>query len=416
MKAVGLIVEYNPFHNGHLHHLQQSKQVTGREAVVAVMSGHFLQRGEPALIDKWTRTEMALAGGCDLVLELPVAYATSSAEWFAYGAVAVLEATGIVDCICFGTESGQLTPLQEAANAAASDSGMLKRMLEEQLKLGISYPKAFSSALAQTLEQSPNWLQHQIALDQPNHTLGLHYLIALQRLQSDIKPYTIAREQAQYNDAIPQHHCIASATAIRKLLLEKEQLDAISTYVPATTYSILQRELSDSKKQAMSWERFATQLYYQLAITPALQLASLREMEEGLEHRLQQCAKRTEHYAVDELLNAAKTKRYTRTRLQRALLAVLLQHYKQHFTRDALAQGIQYLRVLGFTEKGQQLLKQMKKQATLPIIHTPAQFKESSMYLQLDIAATSCYMQAYSPYEPKLQLADYNRPPIRLQT
>lgn len=413
MKAVGLIVEYNPFHNGHLHHLQHSKQMTCRDAVVAVMSGHFLQRGEPALIDKWTRTEMALAGGCDLVLELPVAYATSSAEWFAYGAVAVLEATGVVDSICFGTESGQLTPLQAAANLAASDSGALKQLLEEQLKLGFSYPKAYSSALTQMLEQTPAWLQKPIALDQPNHTLGLHYLIALKRLQSSIKPYTMAREQAQYNDAAPHHHAIASATAIRKLLLEQEQLEPIAAYVPATTYAILQRELTYGNKQAMSWERFATLLYYQLAITPTPQLELLREMEEGLERRLQQCAKRTEHYTVEELLTAAKTKRYTRTKLQRALLAVLLQQYKQHFTRDALAAGVQYLRVLGFTEKGQQLLKEMKKKATLPIIHTPAQFKEPSIYLQLDLAATSCYMQAYSPNEPKLQLSDFNRPPIR---
>jgi len=414
MKAVGLIVEYNPFHNGHLHHLQQSKHITGREAVVAVMSGHFLQRGEPALTDKWTRAEMALAGGCDLVLELPVAYATSSAEWFAYGAVAVLEATGIVDSICFGTESGQLTPLQAAANIVTSDSGMLKHLLGEKLKLGISYPKAYSDTLTQLLEQTPSWSQDPIALDQPNHTLGLHYLIALERLQSSIKPYTIPREQAQYNDVSPQHHAIASATAIRRMLLEKEQLDIISAYVPPTTYSILQRELVHDNKQAMSWEGFATQLYYQLAITPASQLGTLREMEEGLEHRLQQSAIKTQRYAVDELLDVAKTKRYTKTKLQRALLAVLLQHNKHHFTREALAQGVQYLRVLGFTEKGQRLLKQMKKEATLPIIHTPAQFKDTSVYLQLDIAATSCYMQTYCPNEPKLQLSDFSRPPIRL--
>jgi len=415
MKAVGLIVEYNPFHNGHLHHLQQSKQITSRDAVVAVMSGHFLQRGEPALVDKWTRTEMALAGGCDLVLELPVAYATSSAEWFAYGAVALLEATGVVDAICFGTESGQLKPLQAAASFISADSSdEIKHLLQEQLKQGVSYPKAFSSALTELLEHTPAWSQNPIALDQPNHTLGLHYLVALQRLQSRITPYTIAREQAQYNDDSPHHDRIASATAIRRLLLEGNQLDDISSYIPASTFSILQRELIHSKKQAMSWEHFALQLYYQLAVTPDSQLASFREMEEGLEHRLKHCAMNTSHYSVHKLLDAAKTKRYTRTKLQRALLAVLLQHHKQHFTRDALASGVQYLRVLGFTDKGQQLLKHMKKQAKLPIIHTPAQFKNPSVFLQLDIAATSCYMQAYSSEIPKLQLSDYSRPPIRV--
>lgn len=121
MRTVGLIVEYNPFHNGHRYHLEQSLLASGSDAVVAVMSGHFLQRGEPAVMDKWSRTEAALRGGCDLVIELPVAYATQAAEWFSYGAVALLEATGVVDGFCFGTESGDLAPLMEAASVIAQE-------------------------------------------------------------------------------------------------------------------------------------------------------------------------------------------------------------------------------------------------------------------------------------------------------
>lgn len=416
MKAVGLVVEYNPFHNGHLFHLQQSKYVSGCDAVVAVMSGHFLQRGEPALIDKWTRAEMALAGGCDLVIELPVAYATSSAEWFAHGAVALLEATGVIDAICFGTESGQLAPLASAAKLAASNSTSLKQLLQEQLNLGASYPRAYSNALTQLLTQATDWQQNAIALDQPNHTLGLHYMVALERLNSSIKPYTIAREQAQYHDPMPNHHAIASATAIRKMLLEaqNQNLESISAYVPRTTLDLLERTLIKEARQPMHWERFTAQLFYQLSVMPPTALSAYREMEEGLEHRFTQYAKQVSCYSVEELLSAVKTKRYTRTKLQRALLAVLLQHHKQQFTREQLTQGIQYIRVLGFTEKGQQLLKDMKKKAKLPVIHSPAQLLGSSDYLQLDVAATSCYMQVFEAKNPKLQLADYHKPPIRL--
>lgn len=414
MKAVGLIVEYNPFHNGHLHHLQQSKAITGREAVVAVMSGHFLQRGEPALLDKWTRTEMALAGGCDLVLELPTAYATSSAEWFAYGAAATLQATGVVDAICFGTESGMLEPLQAAAKLVAGQPDELRLELGKQLQHGNSYPRAFSRALANLLQQDPLWQQNPIALDQPNHTLGLHYLIALERLNSMIVPYTIPRRQAQYHDTAPSHPSIASATAIRKMLQTDHQLEHIASYVPDSTYSILQRCLLHEQRQAMDWEQFAKLLYYQLGMQPPAQLAQYREIEEGLEHRLITCANSVEHCSINELLEAVKTKRYTRTKLQRALLAIMLQHRKQDFTREKLANGVAYLRVLGFSAKGQQLLKAMKKRATLPIIHTPAQYQGHSAYLQLDIAATSCYMSALAPAEPKLRLADFHRAPIRV--
>lgn len=418
MKAVGLIVEYNPFHNGHLHHLQQSKLITGRDAVVAVMSGHFLQRGEPALLDKWTRTEMALAGGCDLVLELPVAYATSSAEWFAYGAIATLEATGVVDSVCFGTESGLLEPLQAAARLVAANPEMLRTELNKQLQQGSNYPRAFSNALQIVLQHNEAWNQLPIELAQPNHTLGLHYLVALERLNSSIMPYTIPRRQAQYNDTSPASQYIASATAIRKLLQEQQQLNNISAYVPASTYTVLEQSFHSSKLQGrlagMGWEVFSSQLFYQLAVQPPEALAQYREIEEGLQHRLVHFANKVDRYSVNELLDAVKTKRYTRTKLQRALLAILLQHRKELFTRSKLGSGVTYLRVLGFSEKGQQLLKAMKKQAALPIIHSPAQYNGSSDYLQLDIAATSCYMQVQAPEAPQLRLADFHKAPLRI--
>lgn len=419
MKAVGLIVEYNPFHNGHSHHLQQSKQIAQRDAVVAVMSGHFLQRGEPALLDKWTRTKMALQGGCDLVIELPVAYATSSAEWFSYGAVSLLEATGVVDSFCFGTESGQLAPLMQAAKLVTEEPPQFKQQLDENLKLGLSYPQAYSTALEKLYTQSEAKVlpldlseQEPFRFDLPNHTLGLHYLIASSRIKSKMTPYTITREKAQYHDLLPYDHAIASATAIRKLLLEHSSLQMIKPYVPASTFFLLE-EQQQSGVPPMYWESFATQLFHTLTVHPTMELSTFREIEEGLQFRMKQSLQLLTHYSVEELLSQLKTKRYTRTKLQRSLLAILLNHQKQYFQRDQLLNGVQYIRVLGFTKRGQALLKQMKSTATLPIIHSPAAFDPPSTFLQLDVAATAAYMLAMQPNQPGAAMMDYTQSPIR---
>ena len=405
MCAVGLIVEYNPFHNGHLYHLNKSKELTAQEHVVAVMSGHFLQRGEPALLDKWTRTRLALEGGCDLVLELPVAYATSSAEWFAYGAVATLEATGVVSQLCFGTESGQIAPLMQAAQLLANEPAYFSEHLLQLLKSGVAYPTAFSQAISNTLH-----IDSQFSFDLPNHTLGLHYLIALLRLQSSIVPHTIAREQAQYGDTTLSQQSIASATAIRKALLHTKDLSQIQSFVPKTTLTILQTLRQDS---FMSWDNFMQPLMYQLLIQTEAGLKQYRELNEGLEHRIKAILPSLQPVQFEELLTLLKTKRYTRTKLQRALLAILLQHNKVSFEAEQLKNGISYIRVLGFNEKGRALLKQMKKTAKVPVIHTPTQLDPLPLYLQLDLAATSIYRLGQGK-SGKDWLDDYHQPPVQI--
>lgn len=405
MCAVGLIVEYNPFHNGHLYHLQQSKLNTAQDHVVAVMSGHFLQRGEPALLDKWTRTKLALEGGCDLVLELPVVYATSSAEWFAYGAVATLEATGIVRHLSFGTESGELEPLLQAASLLANEPLYFSIALGDLLKQGLAYPVAFSRAITQIFPQL-----EQFRFDLPNHTLGLHYLIALNRLQSDIVPHTIAREQAQYSDTTLANQSIASATAIRQALLKEKDVKQIAPYVPLTTYSELHLQLPED---FMSWEPFMQHLTYQLLVHSTSELQLYREVTEGLEHRIKAVLPTLSSLSFEELIATLKTKRYTRTKLQRAMLSILLQHKKEVMQRQQLKDGISYIRVLGFNKKGQALLKQMKSTAKVPVIHTPSQLKPTPPFLQLDIAATSLYRLGQGKLG-KMWLDDYQQPPIKL--
>lgn len=408
MKAVGIVVEYNPFHNGHLYHLQQSKKITNRDFVVAVMSGHFLQRGEPALLDKWTRTEMALRGGCDLVIELPVAYATQAAEWFGFGAMQLLHATGIVDRICFGSESGNIESLQQLAGHLAVESETFQTLLRQQLRTGIAYPQAYSAAVQHFSPLDTTSLD----LTMPNNTLGLHYLIALQRLQSSIQPFTITREKAGYNDAIASDDAIASATAIRKMLFANE---TIAPYVPASTQSLIENYLSSGHTFGQ-WPQFASQLFHQLATHTATQLANYYDVSEGLEHRLKSISNSIDSNSVDQLIDQLKTKRYTRTKLQRMLLAILLGHQKSQLHPQWLRTGIQYIRVLGFTTRGQQLLRAMRKQAQLSVIVSAAHNDQQYEALALDVQASSAYMVGQGKSIGDAIRKEYQKSPIMVPT
>ncbi|RJE86707.1 nucleotidyltransferase [Paenibacillus sp. 1011MAR3C5] len=414
MRAVGLIVEYNPFHNGHLYHLLESVKLTEAEAVVAVMSGNFLQRGEPAMWDKWTRTRMALHGGCDLVIELPVAYATHAAEWFAYGAVSLLEATGVVDAFCFGTESGELAPLLHAAEIAADEPPRFQTLLRSRLDTGTSYPVAYSGALQAYLAEQGYADAASFSFDTPNHTLGLHYLIALKRIKGAMKPYTIAREKAQYHQESITDGSIASATAIRKLLLDSESLEAASPFVPVSTYWNIQSSASGGVAP-VSWERYMPALMHKLVTSDAASLASYRDVSEGLEHRMLNALPELGEASFAELLSLLKTKRYTRTRLQRALLSILLGHAKADFTPDKLGSGVEYIRVLGFTEKGRTLLKRMRETSSLPILLSAARPPEPCRYLNLDVRASNAYMLGTGGSELSASLfRDYREKPVMI--
>jgi predicted nucleotidyltransferase len=408
MRTVGLIVEYNPLHHGHCYHFQQSKSQTQADAAVCIMSGHFLQRGEPALANKWARAEMALRMGADLILELPVAFSCQPAEWFAYGAVSALDATGVVDSLCFGSESGDIGFLKRAAEAVSDEPAAFRERLQETLQRGLAYPAAYSEALASYVpELDP------AELAKPNNTLGLHYLIALRRLKSSIQAATITRTKAEYNQTDITDNQIASATAIRKLLFEDRALEGIAPYVPESTLDVLRAEWQ-AGRAPVGWESFARPLLLQLLHHSPAQLASFYEVNEGLEHRLKQAVTKLtlpDGRIVDELLSELKTKRYTRTKLQRTLLRILLNHSKQELCTDVLRRGVPYLRVLGFSPKGQLLLKRMKKTAKVPVITKVT--TEASPLLQLDVRATSVYALAYEQPTARDLHRDYYQPPLQ---
>lgn len=411
MRTVGIVVEYNPLHNGHLYHIQQSRKITGADAVVAVMSGHFLQRGEPALVDKWARAEMALRAGCDLVLELPVAYSSQPAQWFAYGAVAILHAAGVVDSLCFGSESGDADTLVRIAERLSDEPEEVGRTLGVLLKEGMPYPAAYSEAVRRFLRASGASDDAEYKLDQPNHTLGLHYLLALRRLGSAIEPYSIRRERSEYGQTSITDAAIASATALRKLLGESGRLDELAPYVPASTLEILERE-ADAGRAPIAWESFAAPLFHQLHRADAAELAGFAEVTEGLEHRIRRSLSVLSAYSVERLLEALKTKRYTRTKLQRTLLRILLGHRREELAPAALASGIEYIRVLGFTGRGRELLREMKRTAAVPVVQSAADGPWP--YLAMDARATSVYSLAFRDPSPKQAMRDFMQPPVQI--
>lgn len=410
MKTVGIIVEYNPLHNGHVLHYAQSKAIAEADSVIAVMSGPFLQRGEPALVGKRARTEMALRMGADLVIELPTAYAVQPAEWFAHGAVALLAATGVVDSLCFGSESGSLDTLLPLAGRLAEESQKLREEIAFRMSSGISFPNAYAAAAAAVSGSDASAGTIAEMLAKPNNSLGLHYLIALKRLGSGIVPYTIPRKGAQYHDQVPASSSIASATSVRKLILE-QGLEAASPYIPSYTYEILRREF-DAGQGPNDWESFRLPLFHALLTRTPGELDQLHEVREGLEYRIQKVLPLLDEPHVGQLIDALKTKRYTRTKLQRMLLHILLNHTKREMTREQLAQGPGYIRVLGFTSKGQALLKQMKKTASLPVIMKPSKLEHPQ--LRFDLQASAVYGNACPRPSVSLVYGDYLLPPVTL--
>ena len=350
MNALGLVVEYNPFHNGHLYHLQQAKAITNADVTIGVMSGNFLQRGEPALVDKWTRASMALKAGIDLIVELPFVHAVQKAEYFSEASILLLEEVGC-QSVCFGSEQGEIEPFIHTYSIIQENSKEIDQWIQHYSKEGYSYPKAASLAFSELQARHPSML----SLDQPNNILGYHYVSAILKHKLSIEPVTIKRTGSGYHDPTLMPGTIASATGIRKELMESGKLDAISSFVPETTFAHLQAYLTE-QRTLHNWELYWPFLKVKLITTPAESLAQIYEMKEGLENRLIEAAERASNFM--EFMSLIKTKRYTWTRLQRILTYTLL-----NFTRDEMPKDLTppYIRVLGFTAAGQQYLKSIKK-------------------------------------------------------
>lgn len=378
MKITGLITEYNPFHKGHEYHIKKAKEVTGADYIIVVMSGDFVQRGTPACVQKHVRAHMALVSGADLVLELPVAYATGSAELFAQGAVSILHHLGVVDYICFGSECGTTEPLMEIARLLVDEPDWYRASLQEHLKNGLSYPAARAAAIPKYSE----------LLSSPNNILGIEYCKALLRLNSHIQPVSIKRKGNLYH-AEQLNENLPSATAIRKQLLHetyhasmnhsKATMDcnkvptdynqeSISTFniieetptlerqIPKDALTILSKEIDTSG--IVTDNDFSQMLLYRLlSVASPQELTSYMDVSDELAARVFKY--RTQFISFDQFANLLKTKELTRTRINRALLHILLDIKKGQPTAV-------YARILGFRKDAAPLLSLIKNLATIP--------------------------------------------------
>ena len=355
MRAVGLITEYNPFHNGHLHHLQQSLRLAEAEVAVAVMSGHFLQRGEPALFDKWTRAEMALRAGVDLVVELPYPWACNSAPWFARGAVQALNALGGIDALCFGSEAGELAPLQSCAELLLQREVELDHATAKLLRQGLTYPSAREQLVADWSGDAG--LTRVFA--SPNNILGIAYLKALTATGSAMLPLTIPRKSAGYHDPHPGQEGIASATALRRLLASNQ---TIAEYIPHAILPLLTDALAQG---VVADDTHLHRLLQGRIFRGAESLRSLYLVEDGIEQRLFAAALRSD--SLSALVDGVKSRQLTRTRVQR-LLCHLLNEASAKEMVASLAGGPLYLHLLAAGPRGRDFLAASRKRRTLPML------------------------------------------------
>lgn len=369
--------------------IEEAKRKAGADRVVVVMSGSFVQRGEPAIFDKWTRTEAALLNGADLVLELPVLFAAANAETFARGAIRILEESGIVDVLCFGSESGNLHSMQEAAKVLTNETEEFQRLLKEHLDEGLSYPTARARAL-----ETVSHISSEI-LSKPNHILGLEYLKALDYYSSSMEPMTIRRE-GDYNSSDLNTDGFASAGAIRKALAEGHSTEAM-TQLPQNTHDLYNKALSLGTAPVF-WEELAPALHYKLRTTSANELREIAEVVEGLENRILHSIDSC--YDIQDIMEFIKTKRYTRTKIQRILLHILLDIKEKEVSYFLNLPKMPYIRVLGFQKDKSDILADLTEKAKCPVLtnlkKAPDILNEDGLaLLALEKTATDLHALAY---------------------
>jgi len=392
VNVVGIIGEYNPFHNGHVYHLEKTKEKANADYVISIISGGFVQRGNISLIDKWSKADMALSNGVDLVLELPTIYSISSAENFAYGAVKILNSLNIVDYLSFGSEFCDIDVLEKIADVLYKEPSEFITLLNHELSKGLSFPKARENALLMYLNDIRKYAN---ILSSPNNILAIEYLKALKKLKSPIKPIAIKRVNVGYND-LETNNNFASATAIRKKIIDNKPA-GISKLMPPNSYRILYNCIKKGHyiKDITTFEK---EIIYTLRKMSIKEIANLPDVAEGLEHSIKNAADSCN--TLQEFINIVKSKRYTTTRIQRILLYALLGITKENMKASFKVQP--YIRVLGMNEKGKELLSTISRSnPKLNIITSVKKYidsnpnKDLQSMLNIDINATNIYTLGY---------------------
>lgn len=428
MKIVGLITEYNPFHNGHLYHIEEAKRAAGADTAVVVMSGDYVQRGTPAVMPKRLRAEMALKCGAGAVFELPVCYASGSAEFFAMGAVSLLDSLGAVDSICFGSESNDLEALQETAGILLEEPAGYQELLKKALRSGCSYPSARQKALS---EYTGNEALASL-LDDPNNILGIEYLKALKKLGSRMVPYTILRQGAHYHDKSLSGQ-YSSASAIRSLLaysassLRAERsggtfedmpfssiLAELGEQVPACCLELL----SDyhNVQYPICLNDFSLILKYKLLNKQPEDLTRYMDVSEELANRI--CSQLNNFFNYMQFCDLLKTREITYSRISRALLHIML-GIKKKDVRKYIENGRHfYARLLGFRKDREKLFSLFSEMSRVPVL---TRLSESSglpplgqQMLRNDILASNLYTSVVTDKFKTAFLNEYKQAVIKI--
>jgi len=376
MKKIGIICEYNPFHNGHLYHLGKIKDLYPDSMIILVMSSCFTQRGHLSILTKEEKTEVALEYGVDLVIELPFIFATQSADIFAKGAIAILKELDC-DLLIFGSECNDVLKLQQIANIQLNNS-LYDDLVKSYLDDGINYPTAMSNAIKDISD---------LDITTPNDLLGLSYVKEIIRQDANITPITIKRTNNFHDDDLDKQ--IVSATAIRKALDDEKD---IKDKVPSLVYKYL--------KDKKSLEYFSY-LKYKVLVENK-DISKYQTVDEGLENRIINYIEKCD--SIETLIDRIKTKRYTYNKLSRMLIHIITSLTKE----EAKEQNLSYIRVLGFNEKGQNYLNIIKKKVSIPII-TNIKKKDEAL-LKIDIRSEKIYSLIING-----DINSYKNPPIYSQ-
>ncbi len=360
MNTVGIIAEYNPFHNGHAYHIRKAKELTGADYCIVVMSGDFVQRGAPAMMDKYLRARIALLNGADLVLELPVYYALGSAEYFAGGAVTLLDKLGIVNSLCFGSECGDVRLLTTFAQLLLHEDEVFKQTLDRKMRKGHSYPQARNAAIEAS---APHLTAHTDILSTPNNILGIEYCKALLKRNSALEPCTIRRAGASYHDESLQADC-CSALALREALKSSNSPDSILNQVPASTRMLMEEQYS--KTYPVFTDDLSLLMHYRLLSEPSGGFTRYPDIDRELSDRIIKLLPQYQDFP--SFCDLLKTKNRTYTRISRSLLHILLQIYREDVTHYLSEDQIFYARMLGFQESAGPLLNAIKQKSCVPLL------------------------------------------------
>lgn len=401
MKITGIIAEYNPFHTGHAYHLKKARESSGCDYIVVVMSPDFVQRGEPAVFDKFTRARMALLGGADLVLELPVCYACGSAEYFAMGAVALLDGLGAADTLCFGCETPSRSLLLRSAQVLDQEPKEYTNTLREGLRLGLTYPQSRARAIAGYFASHSGDLPANSAgaaglendwsgfFSSPNNILGMEYCKAIRHLHASMAPLPIRRLGSGYHDPVlGGGYC--SATALRKGLAGSERLDSLLPYVPAECQALF----SSACGRPIMPDDLMPWLTRQLLIMT--DFSGIFDVSPDLSDRILKLRYSLTGKSWAETVAAIKTRQITEARIRRVLLHIILD-ISQELADSCREDGpIFYARILGFRREAAPLLRRIKETSRLPLITKPSAAARSlkgpaARMLQMDFTASHLY-------------------------